>query len=81
MKNDNLGKCGHVKCAGGTGDLCFKKGAPMSTYRKDEYCPRCIEDHTDDEGVERKGTLEKSDCEDCGVCKECEHLNDCNKAE
>lgn len=32
QKNDNVGKCGHAKCAGG--NLCYEKGAPMSQYKK-----------------------------------------------
>ncbi len=31
MKNDNVGKCGHAKCAGGK--LCYEKGAPMTAYK------------------------------------------------
>lgn len=31
-KNDNVGKCGHTKCAGGTGEHCFYVGAPMRSY-------------------------------------------------
>ena len=34
MSNDNVGKCGHTKCAGGNG--CFYKGQPMSKYEKVE---------------------------------------------
>lgn len=30
--NDNVGKCGHAKCAGGNG--CYEKGAPMRTYEE-----------------------------------------------
>ena len=42
MKNDNVGKCGHAKCAGGNGVLCFKKGTPMSTYQKEgTTCDHC----------------------------------------
>ena len=48
---------------------------------KNQHCPRCIEDYTDDDGVEQKGTEELSNCNDCGVCKECEHLCDCSQAE
>ena len=33
QKNDNVGKCGHAKCAGGIG--CYKKGLPMANYKKD----------------------------------------------
>jgi hypothetical protein len=31
MENDNVGKCGHAKCAGGK--LCYEKGAPMSAWK------------------------------------------------
>lgn len=34
MKNDNVGKCGHPKCAGGDGTHCFEKGKPMRTLEK-----------------------------------------------
>lgn len=34
MSNDNVGKCGHAKCAGGTGEWCFKKGRPMRSYEE-----------------------------------------------
>lgn len=30
MTNDNVGKCGHAKCAGG--NLCYYQGKPMTTY-------------------------------------------------
>ncbi len=33
-KNDNVGKCGHAKCAGGSGLLCYEKGAPMRSYEE-----------------------------------------------
>lgn len=45
--NDNVGKCGHARCAGGNGILCYQKGAPMRTYEeiKREYakvnCTNC----------------------------------------
>lgn len=32
MKTDNVGKCGHAKCAGGAGELCYEKGKPMKPY-------------------------------------------------
>jgi len=32
MNDDNVGKCGHRKCAGGI--LCYEKGRPMSAYTK-----------------------------------------------
>ncbi len=31
MQNDNVGKCGHAKCAGGKG--CYEKGKPMAAYK------------------------------------------------
>lgn len=34
MNNDNVGKCGHAKCAGGNGTLCYEKGKPMRTYEE-----------------------------------------------
>lgn len=34
MKKDNVGKCGHAKCAGGDG--CFEKGKPMAIYKRDD---------------------------------------------
>jgi hypothetical protein len=30
--NKNIGKCGHEKCAGGNGELCFHKGKGMRSY-------------------------------------------------
>lgn len=30
--NDNVGKCGHARCAGGNG--CYEKGKPMRAYKK-----------------------------------------------
>lgn len=33
MNTDNVGRCGHAKCAGG--QLCYEKGAPMTTYQKE----------------------------------------------
>lgn len=32
MINDNVGKCGHARCAGGNGLLCYEKGQGMRTY-------------------------------------------------
>lgn len=52
----------------------------MDTMKEENYCPRCIEDWEDDDGVPHKGTEEVSACEECGVCIECEHLCDCSKA-
>ena len=44
---------------------------------KEKYCPRCIESYDDVDGLRRIGTIVKSVCEDCLVCKNCEHLLDC----
>ena len=46
------------------------------------YCPRCIEPYEDESkpssgGNLVAGTKVKSDCKDCGVCKNCEHLLMC----
>jgi hypothetical protein len=49
--------------------------------QQQNYCPRCIEDWENEEGEPMQGTLEPSDCEECGVCKECVHMCDCSKAE
>lgn len=46
-----------------------------------DLCPRCIEDWTDENQEEHKGTEEKSDCADCGVCHDCEHLSGCEWAD
>ena len=46
----------------------------------DEYvkhCPRCIEDHDDEDGKRVSGSKVVSSCEDCGVCEDCEHMIDC----
>ena len=50
-------------------------------YDEDEhrYCPRCFEDWIE-EDIEHKGTKVPSDCEECGVCSECEHLLECSKS-
>lgn len=44
---------------------------------KNKYCPRCIEDWEDDDGGQQEGTKVKSECGDCGGCKDCEHLLGC----
>jgi len=31
--NDNVGKCGHPRCAGGDGTHCYEKGKPMRAYK------------------------------------------------
>lgn len=46
-----------------------------------EYCPRCIENwENPDTGEINKGTKEISDCKECGICSECEHLLECSKS-
>jgi len=30
--NNNVSKCGHARCAGGNGLLCYEKGKGMRTY-------------------------------------------------
>lgn len=42
------------------------------------WCPRCIEDWTDEWGREHKGRKVVSECDECGVCSECEHLLECS---
>ena len=42
------------------------------------YCPRCIEDYSESDGEKVEGTKTLSDCDKCGVCKECEHMLDCD---
>lgn len=32
IKNPNVGKCGHARCAGGSGELCYEKGRGMRSY-------------------------------------------------
>jgi hypothetical protein len=45
---------------------------------KQDWCPRCIETYDDIETGNRcVGTEVESDCDDCGVCFECEHMSDC----
>lgn len=70
----------------------FEKGDSVSTGYKFydefdvevnhlEFCPRCIEDwENPDTGEIDKGTKEKSECPECGICEECEHLLECSKA-
>lgn len=50
-----------------------------------QYCGRCIEDWydydtTSEEDLYHKGIKVLSDCEECGVCKNCEHFLECSKA-
>lgn len=45
-----------------------------------ENCPRCIEPYQDEEtGEERPGERKPSECQECGVCKDCEHMRECSK--
>ena len=43
-----------------------------------DYCPRCIEDYEVDD-VPCNGTKVPSDCMECGVCGECEHMYGCSQ--
>ena len=49
-----------------------------------KYCPRCIEPYEDDSKPSSGGNLVEgkkveSDCPECGVCKDCEHMADCKR--
>jgi hypothetical protein len=46
-----------------------------------EFCPRCIEDYEDENGEEQKGAEVAAHCKECGVCEDCEHMDDCSNAE
>lgn len=54
MKNDNVGKCGHAKCAGG--ELCYQKGRGMRTY----------EDIKNELAIDARNVDETEKCERCG---------------
>ena len=41
-----------------------------------KYCPRCIEDWEEND-VKYIGSKVSSDCFTCGVCYECEHMQEC----
>lgn len=62
MKNDNVGKCGHAKCAGGNGVLCFYKGKPMSIYKREDNTT-C--DHCGSEDLQTNSSGEYT-CNNCG---------------
>lgn len=47
---------------------------------KHTFCPRCIEDWVDENGEWHKGEEKPSACDECGVCKDCEHMIDCSQA-
>ena len=49
--------------------------------KPEEFCPRCIEPYTDDEGVHHDGEDKHPNCPECGVCEDCEHLSDCSQAQ
>lgn len=51
------------------------------TLTKATFCPRCVEDYDNPDDINKrlKGTEEPSDCAECGVCKDCEHLLDCKQ--
>ena len=42
-----------------------------------KYCPRCIQEYTDEDGMIQPGTKEPADCRECHVCVNCECLTDC----
>jgi hypothetical protein len=44
-----------------------------------EYCSRCSEEWTDEDGVVHEPDNNISSCEVCGVCEDCEHLAECTK--
>ena len=45
-------------------------------------CLRCIEPYEDeDTGEEMEGEKKPAECEECRVCHDCEHFNDCSKSE
>lgn len=48
-------------------------------------CPRCIEDYEDynedNQLISYTGTKVISECKECGVCKDCEHLVECMKSQ
>ena len=44
------------------------------------HCPRCILDYEDHDRQIRKGIKRKSECTECGVCRQCEHLIECSKS-
>ncbi len=86
MNNDNVGKCGHAKCAGGV--LCYEKGAPMSAYKpvnmdniyNPDICPSSLDEYGEPmtEG-ETAHQWHKDDddtaesvfrCSECGAIKE-----------
>lgn len=54
-------------------------GGMISNALDEISCPRCIEEHEDEEGNVKEGTRELSECKECGVCKDCEHLAECSK--
>ena len=60
-----------------------KLEAAEAEDKPEEFCPRCIEPYTDDEGVHHDGEDKHSNnnCPECGICEECEHLSDCSQAQ
>ena len=59
QKHDNLGKCGHAKCAGGDGTHCYEVGAPMRPYKKEFTHAQHIALHT------KKENTYDPDCQFC----------------
>lgn len=45
-----------------------------------KYCPRCIEAWEGGFTERHDGVEVPSECKECGVCKQCEHLLECSKA-
>lgn len=82
-KNDNVGKCGHARCAGGNG--CYEKGSPTRSYENmwsPDICPSSLNEYgepmTDGETAHRWAAQLSNDdygkpvymCEECGATKE-----------
>lgn len=53
---------------------------PRTLSMRQEHCPRCVEEWENEEGAFMAGEKRPSDCAECGVCVECEHLIDCSKS-
>lgn len=81
MENDNVGKCGHAKCAGGNG--CFEVGKPMQPYTpvnmdniyNPDICPSSLDEFgepmTEGETAHKwDETTDPITCSECGANKE-----------
>lgn len=79
-KHDNVGKCGHAKCAGGNG--CYETGKPMRSYEeiKAEYqvdifdpavCPSSLDEYngplTGETAHKWDDTTDPVTCAECGA--------------